>query len=58
MIIEITTCAVLISAIATAYAWLVPADKSYEDAEAKIAAAKKMMAESRKRQAMMRRGCQ
>ena len=56
MIIDIATCAVLIVAIVGVYAWLVPADKSYEDAESKVAAARAAIAASRKRQDIMRSG--
>lgn len=56
MITELVTCAVLVVAIVAVYAWLVPADKSFEDAEAKIAAVRAAIAASRKRQDIMRNG--
>lgn len=56
MITEIVTCAVLIAAIVGVYAWLAPTDKSFEDAEVKIAAVRAAIAVSRKRQDIMRNG--
>lgn len=56
MITEIVTCAVLIAAIVGVYAWLLPADKSYEEAKAKIEAARAAIAASKKRQDIMGSG--